>query len=57
MFIIWVVIVPVVIMISVSFSVGRIFMEYRQITVLKIKDWLDDYMMNWGFVMNWDLMV
>ena len=57
MFIIWVVIVPVVIMISVSFSVGRIFMEYRQVTVFKIKDRLDDYMMNWGFMMNWDLMV
>ena len=44
-------------MISMSFSVGRIFMEYRQVTVFKIKDRLDDYMMNWGFVMNWDLMV
>ena len=57
MFIIWVIIVPVVVMIPVSFPVGRIFMEYGQVAVLKIKDRLYDYMMNWGFVMNWDLVV
>ena len=57
MFIIWVIIVPVVVVISVSFSVGWIFMEYRKVTVLEIKDRLHDYMMNWSFVMNWDLMV
>ena len=48
---------PVVIMITMSLSVGRIFMEYRQVTFLEIKDWLDYYMMNWGLVVNWDFMV
>ena len=57
MFIIWVIIVPVVVVIPVSFSVGGILMEYGQVAVLEIKDRLYDYMMNWGIVMNWDLMV